>query len=144
MVLTLEKCGFSSMIYFHILACGIFASMGPTNVYKNMLNNMVSPIDHVVMNHKNHTRTNYIWGHGLYSDPWQRADNDQLPYWKSNNLSFALLQLIYICRYVICREIVFPSKSSMKTPGTSQERNLYFFQSISKISFRMIRDEGLD
>jgi hypothetical protein len=42
------------------LAYGIFASMGPRNVYKDMLNNMVSPIDHVVMNHKNHTRSNGI------------------------------------------------------------------------------------
>jgi hypothetical protein len=42
------------------LACGIFESLGPRNVYKYMLNNMVSPIDHVVMNHQNHTRTNGI------------------------------------------------------------------------------------
>jgi hypothetical protein len=33
------------------LACGILASLGPRNVYNDMLNNMVSPIDHVVMNH---------------------------------------------------------------------------------------------
>jgi hypothetical protein len=33
------------------LACGIFASMGPRNVYKDMLNNMVSPIYDVVTNH---------------------------------------------------------------------------------------------
>jgi hypothetical protein len=39
--------------YLLNLACGIFASMGPRNVYKDMLNNMVSPIDHVVMNHQN-------------------------------------------------------------------------------------------
>jgi hypothetical protein len=42
------------------LACGILASLGPRNVYKDMLNNMVSPIDHVVMNHQNQTRTNGI------------------------------------------------------------------------------------
>jgi hypothetical protein len=30
----------------------------PRIVYKDMLNNMVSHIDHVVMNHQNHTRTN--------------------------------------------------------------------------------------
>jgi hypothetical protein len=36
------------------------ASLGPRNVYKNMLNNMVSHIDHVVMNHQNHTQTNVI------------------------------------------------------------------------------------
>jgi hypothetical protein len=51
---------------FSYLACGIFASLGPRNVYKDMLNNMVSPIDHVVMNHENHTRTNGIWGHVHY------------------------------------------------------------------------------
>jgi hypothetical protein len=33
-----------------------------------MLNNMVSPIDHVVMNHQNQTRTNGIWGHVRYTD----------------------------------------------------------------------------
>jgi hypothetical protein len=41
--------------YLLNLACGIFASLGPRNVYKDMLNNIVSPIDHVVMNHQNHT-----------------------------------------------------------------------------------------
>jgi hypothetical protein len=46
--------------YLLSLACGIFASLGPMNVYKDMLNNMVSLIDHVVMNHQNHTRTNGI------------------------------------------------------------------------------------
>jgi hypothetical protein len=35
-----------------ILACGILASLGPRNVYKDMLNNKVSLIDHVVMNRK--------------------------------------------------------------------------------------------
>jgi hypothetical protein len=43
-----------------ILACGILASLEPRNVYKYMLNKMVSPIDHVVMNHQNQTRTNGI------------------------------------------------------------------------------------
>jgi hypothetical protein len=43
-----------------ILACGILASLGPRNVYKDMLNNMVSPNDHAVMNHQNQTRTNGI------------------------------------------------------------------------------------
>jgi hypothetical protein len=42
------------------LACGIFASLGPRSVYKDMLNNMVSLIDHVVMNHQNQTLTNDI------------------------------------------------------------------------------------
>jgi hypothetical protein len=36
-----------------ILACDILSSLGPRSVYKDMLNNMVSPIDHVVMNHQN-------------------------------------------------------------------------------------------
>jgi hypothetical protein len=34
--------------------------MGPRNIYKDMLNNTVSPIDHVVMNHRNYARTNDI------------------------------------------------------------------------------------
>jgi hypothetical protein len=37
---------------FLTLACGILASLEPKNVYKDMLNNMVSPNDHVVMNHQ--------------------------------------------------------------------------------------------
>jgi hypothetical protein len=44
--------------YLLNLACGILTSLGPRNVYKDMLNKMVSPIDHVVMNHRNQTRTN--------------------------------------------------------------------------------------
>jgi hypothetical protein len=48
------------------LACGIFASLGPRNLYKDMLNKMVCPIDHVVMNHQNHTQTNGIRGHVRY------------------------------------------------------------------------------
>jgi hypothetical protein len=52
-----------------ILACDILASLGPRSVYKDMLNNMVSPIDHVVMNHQNQTRTNGIWGHVRYNLP---------------------------------------------------------------------------
>jgi hypothetical protein len=47
--------------YLLNLACDIFASLGPRSVYKDMLNNMVSPIDHVVMNHQNQTRTNGTW-----------------------------------------------------------------------------------
>jgi hypothetical protein len=52
--------------YLLNLACCILASLRPRNVYKDMLNNMVSPIDHVVMNHQNQTRTNGIWGHVRY------------------------------------------------------------------------------
>jgi hypothetical protein len=37
---------------FLILACDILASLGPRSVYKDMLNNKISPIDHVVMNHQ--------------------------------------------------------------------------------------------
>jgi hypothetical protein len=44
--------------YLLNLACGILVALGPRNVYKDMLNNMVSPIDHVVMNHQNQSRTN--------------------------------------------------------------------------------------
>jgi hypothetical protein len=33
-----------------------FGILGPRNVYKDMLNNMVSPIDHVVMTHQNQIR----------------------------------------------------------------------------------------
>jgi hypothetical protein len=58
--------------YLLNLACDIFASLGPRIVYKDMLNNMISPIDHVVMNHQNHTRTNGIWGHVRYTNnPWE-------------------------------------------------------------------------
>jgi hypothetical protein len=53
--------------YLLNLACGIFSSLGPRNVYKDMLNNMVSPIYHVVMNHQNQTQTNGIWGHVRYT-----------------------------------------------------------------------------
>jgi hypothetical protein len=37
-----------------------FCILRPINFYKDMLNNMVSLIDHVVMNHRNQTRTNDI------------------------------------------------------------------------------------
>jgi hypothetical protein len=49
------------------LACDIFASLGPRSVYKDMLNNMVSLIDHVVMNRQNQTRTNGICARVLYN-----------------------------------------------------------------------------
>jgi hypothetical protein len=55
--------------YILNLACGILASLGPRNVYKDMLNNMVSPIDHVVMNYQNQTRTNGKWSHVRYKLP---------------------------------------------------------------------------
>jgi hypothetical protein len=55
--------------YLLNLACDIFASLGRRSVYKDMLNNVVSPIDHVVMNHQNQTRTNGIWGHVRYNLP---------------------------------------------------------------------------
>jgi hypothetical protein len=58
--LFLSLLGFDPRIidYLLNLACDIFAPLGPSSVYKDMLNNMVSPIDHVVMNHQNQTRTN--------------------------------------------------------------------------------------
>jgi hypothetical protein len=41
------------IVYLLNLACDIFASLGPISVYKDMLNNVVSPIDHVDnMNHQ--------------------------------------------------------------------------------------------
>jgi hypothetical protein len=43
--------------------------MGPINAYKDMLDNMVSLIDHVVMNHQKQTRTNGKWGHVRYNLP---------------------------------------------------------------------------
>jgi hypothetical protein len=54
--------GFDPRKIHHLLnsACGIVPSLGPRNIYKDMLNNMVSPNDHVVMNHQNQTRTNGI------------------------------------------------------------------------------------
>jgi hypothetical protein len=39
-------------LFFLNMACGILASLGPRNVYKDMLNNMVSSIDHAVKNHQ--------------------------------------------------------------------------------------------
>jgi hypothetical protein len=54
--------------------------MGPINAYKDMLDNMVSPIDHVVMNHQNQTWTNGKWGHVRYNLPlfvdlWQHKQS---------------------------------------------------------------------
>jgi hypothetical protein len=53
--------------YLLNLSCDILASLGPRNIHKDMLNNVVSPIDHVVMNHQNQTRTNGKWGHVHYN-----------------------------------------------------------------------------
>jgi hypothetical protein len=41
--------------YLLNLACNIFASLGPRSVYKDILNNVVSPNDHIVTNHQNQT-----------------------------------------------------------------------------------------
>jgi hypothetical protein len=41
--------------YLLNLVYGFLASLGPRNVYKDMLNKMVSLNDHVVMNHQNQT-----------------------------------------------------------------------------------------
>jgi hypothetical protein len=55
--------------YLLKLACDIFASLGPRSVYKEMLNNVVSSIDNVVMNDENQTRTTGKWGHVRYNLP---------------------------------------------------------------------------
>jgi hypothetical protein len=47
--------------YLLNLSYDILASLEPRNVYKDMLNNMISSNDHIVMNHQNQTRTNDIW-----------------------------------------------------------------------------------
>jgi hypothetical protein len=62
----------SSVLTFDllILTCDLLASLGPRSVYKDIINNMVSPIDHVVMNHQNQTRTNSIWGHVHYNNTY--------------------------------------------------------------------------
>jgi hypothetical protein len=73
--------------YLLNLACGMLASLGPRNVYKDMLNNMVSTIDHVVMNHQNQTRTNGIWGHVRYN--------------RTHCRTFILISI------VICNELVY-------------------------------------
>jgi hypothetical protein len=41
-------------------------SMGPKNAYKDMLDNVVSPITCVSMSHQKSTRTNGKWGHVCY------------------------------------------------------------------------------
>jgi hypothetical protein len=46
-----------------------------------MLNNMVSPIDHVVMNHQNQTRTNDIWGHVRYTGRVETTREKKLYFW---------------------------------------------------------------
>jgi hypothetical protein len=43
------------------LTCGIFASLRPRNVYKYMLNNLVSLIDHVGMNHQSCSLHHSSW-----------------------------------------------------------------------------------
>ena len=44
----------------------VVASMGSIVSTKTCSNNMISPIDHVAMNHQNHTRTNGFDGHVRY------------------------------------------------------------------------------
>jgi hypothetical protein len=81
----IRRCLFFSLLgfdpwkinYLLILACGIFASMGIRNVYKHMLNNLVSLIDHVVINHQNQTWTKGLWGHVRYNFvEWEQLLND--------------------------------------------------------------------
>jgi hypothetical protein len=78
-------------IYYLLnLACGILASLGPRNVYKDMLNNMVSSIDHVVMNYQNQTRTNGIWGHVCYT--FTLLHREEFSKSCTSNISGVLLQ----------------------------------------------------
>jgi hypothetical protein len=82
--------------YLLNLACGILASLRPRNVYKDMLNNMVSPIDHVLMNYQNQTRTNGIWGHVCYNLPlfcdlWQHKQS------KHNFAKIDKIRTTYTC-----------------------------------------------
>jgi hypothetical protein len=41
--------------------------MGPRNAYKDMFNNFVHSIDHVVIINQNQTRTNGLWGYVRYT-----------------------------------------------------------------------------
>jgi hypothetical protein len=82
--------------YLLNLACGILAYLGPRNGYKGMLNNMVSPTDHVVMNHQNQIRTNGIWGHvrynlPLFGDLWQHKQS------KHNFAKIVKIRTTYTC-----------------------------------------------
>jgi hypothetical protein len=110
--------------YLLNLACGIFASLGPRSVYKDMLNNMVSPIDHVVMNHQNQTRTNVIWGHvcynlPLFGDLWQHKQSkhnfakidkirttytclDAYHHPNSPLIKFPRFDLLFLCSHTAC------------------------------------------
>jgi hypothetical protein len=58
----------SFSFFFLVFGMWYFGILGPRNVYKDMINNKVSPINHVVMNHQNQTRINGIWGHVRYSN----------------------------------------------------------------------------
>jgi hypothetical protein len=103
----IRRCAFFSFLrvfdpwkidYLLDLACGILVSLGPRNVYKDMLNNMVSHIDHVVMNHQNHTRTNGIWGHvrdnlPLFGDLWQHKQS------KHKFVKIDKIRTTYTCLY---------------------------------------------
>jgi hypothetical protein len=46
----------------------IFLHPWDLEMYKDMLNNLVSLINHVVINHQNQTWTNGLWGHVRYND----------------------------------------------------------------------------
>jgi hypothetical protein len=90
----IRRCVFFSFLLN--LACDIFASLGPRSVYKDMLNNLVSLIDHVVMNHQNHTRTNGLWGHDRYTSVW--------PVWHNNRLCRfpCVLGVFVLVGWVVC------------------------------------------
>jgi hypothetical protein len=110
--------------YLLNLACDIFASLGPRSVYKDMLNSMVSHIDHVVMNHQNHTRTNGLWGHvhynlPLFGDLWQHKQSkhkyekidkirttytflDAYHHPNPPRTNFPLFDLLFLCSLIAC------------------------------------------
>jgi hypothetical protein len=93
--------------YLLNLACGILASLGLRNVYKDMLNNMVSLINHVVMNHQNQTRTNVKWGHVRYSASDYPGGMLRKPSWNPWNVAMVDWQMgshhyMLTHKYLIC------------------------------------------
>jgi hypothetical protein len=82
--------------YLLNLAYGFLASLGPTNVYKDMLNNVVSPYDHVVMNHQNQTRTNGIWGQVRYIITFGK-DRKFVSCWYMMIVAASLIFVLILC-----------------------------------------------
>jgi hypothetical protein len=75
--------------------------MRPRNAYKYMLNNLVSLIGHVAINHQNQTRTNDLWGHVRYSCALsgKRCSHRQ----RGVNSDFGYIQ---ICRVLSSSEVL--------------------------------------